>query len=163
MAATVRIVAGEDFTRVANALRAIDARMPTQLRKEMRDAVKPFVRQAQQKVRTLPVAGNAGHTGLRRKVARGVRATAAVGGRRGSYMRIVTSMPEENQVMIPRGLDGERGWRHPVFGNRNEWVTQRPIQPGWFVETLSEAREPMTTALLGVLQRARDTVAAARS
>lgn len=163
MAGTVRVhvVAGPEFTRVAIALRAIDQALPRQLRGEMRDAVKPSVAEAKEKVRTMPVAGHSGTTGLRREVARGVKIQAGLSGRRGAHLRVVTAMTRPDAEIIPRGLDRAAGWRHPVFGNRDNWVVQRPQRPGWFLETLSDARDPIEMALTHVLEKARDRVASA--
>jgi hypothetical protein len=128
----------------------------------MADAVRPAVREAKAKVRSLPVYGHSGHTGLRRKVARGVRVTSRLGdARRGSAIRVVTTMPQNNEAIIPRGLDHINGWRHPVFGNREVWVRQRAVRPGWFTSTLADAREPIAERLERVLEEARDTIARA--
>jgi hypothetical protein len=155
----VYIVAGPEFTRVANALRSVDAALPTEFRKKLKDGVKPLVQRAQDKVINMPVSGRAGSTGLRRRVARGVGVRAGVG--KNPSMRITTSMSQPNETIIPRGLDTPRGWRHPVFGNRDVWVTQRAIQPGWFTETFSDGHDEIENALTDALEWARDTVAAA--
>lgn len=153
-----RVEAGREFQEVAARLRAIDARLPTQLRKEMRDAVKPYVQRVKAEVRALPTPANAGRTGLRRRVARGVGVRASVTRRSG--LRVVTRMANPDEAVIPRGLDsGVKGWRHPVFGNRNNWVRQ----PGfsWFREPLADSRPSIERALTEVLEDARDFVARA--
>jgi hypothetical protein len=156
-----RIDPGNDFARVAAALREVDVRLPGQLRRSMKNTVQPFVAEAKNKVRSLPVLGHAGHTGLRRRVARGVRLTAGTGRRDGAYLRVITSVADSKEAAIPRGLDSARGWRHPVFGNRDEWVTQHALRPGWFTETFQNARRPIVEGLENVLEDARDTVARA--
>lgn len=155
----IRIVAGPEFTAVANALREIDKRLPGQLRRDIRDSVKPLIRRAQAKVRALPVAGNSGkHTGLRRRVARGVRVRVGVG--KDPYLRIITVMSDASQAAIPRGLDDpSRGWTHPTFGH-DPTVRERSPVGHWFVETFADGRDEISDGLRHVLDDAAEFVAA---
>lgn len=160
MPSDFRMEAGPEFRRVAVALREVDSSLPTWLRREMRNVVNPVVQQARARVRTLEVQGGpAGSTGLRRKVASGVRVRAGVG--RSPRLRVVTTMPSPDLAAIPRGLDSPQGWRHPVFGNTDVWVQQLPVQGGWFSETFSNSQDEFETGLTGVLEEARDRIAAA--
>lgn len=140
----VRVVSGDEIRRTADRLRQVDKKLPGQLRKELRKAALPAVKRVKAEVRSMPAAGVRGGTSrhphkarqLRRTIARGVRIQASTGGKRGAGLRIATVMPTSKQAMLPRGLDaGEKGFRHPVFGNRDMWVTQ----PGgsWFREPLA--------------------------
>lgn len=70
-------------------------------------------------------------------------------------------MADPDEAIIPRGLDRPQGWRHPVFGNKDVWVTQRPLRPGWFTETFANGHDEIENALTDALEWARDTVAAA--
>jgi len=153
------IQAGPEFKRVAVTLRSVDRALPGELRKRLKDGVQPLVREAKAKVLGLPVQGHAGSTGLRRRVARGVGVKAGVS-RSGSF-RVTTSMANPDEVAIPRGLDSPRGWRHPVFGNRDNWVTQRALEPGWFTETMVSGRDDIEQSLTDALEWARDTIASA--
>lgn len=148
---------GVEFTRVADALREIDVKLPTKFRTKLRKAAQPLVQEVKDNVRALPVYGDK-HTGLRRRVARGVRVQAAVGDE--FRFRIVTSMEDPREAAIPRGLDRERGWRHPVFGT-NQWVDQHGSS--WFIDTLQNGRVPLEKALQQELEDARDMVARAGS
>lgn len=154
--ARVWIVSGPEFRNAANALRSVDSSLPTWLRKEMRDTVAPAVQRAKDRVRSLPVSGHAGTTGLRRRVAAGTRIQASTGA--SARLRVVTSMPDADESIIPRGLDRAAGWRHPVFGNTNTWVTQRPSRPGWFTDTLTDARPEIERGLEDVLEAAAEFV-----
>lgn len=149
------IVAGPEFTRVANALRAVDAALPTQFRKRLKDAAKPAVQDVKRRVRALDLPGGpAGTTGLRRRVARGVGVRASVG--RMAALRITTSMTQPNEAIIPRGMDRPQGWRHPVFGNRDNWVTQPGLS--WFREPIADHRDEFSEALQDALDWAADTI-----
>jgi hypothetical protein len=152
----IAIIAGDEFRRVGDALREIDASLPGEFRKELRDAAKPFAQEVKARVRRLPTPRHAGHTGLRARVARGVRVQAKLG--RNSGVRIVTSMDRRNEAIIPRGLDSRtklRGWLHPVFGHG-----PMVLQEGgsWFIEPLSEKRPQLVKVLLHVLNDAAQRV-----
>lgn len=148
--------AGPEFNRVATALRSIDRRLPTKLRKDIKNQVKPLVRQAKFKVINLPVEGHSGHTGLRRRVARGVRVRVGVG--RNAYVRITTVMSDPSQAIIPRGLDNPlRGWKHPTFGHEPE-VTQHAAGH-WFVDTFAHGRDEIRDGIHHVLEDAAEFVA----
>lgn len=155
----VNVELGVEFKRVAIALREVDNGLPKKLRKDLQAAVKPAVQEARGRVRALPVQGH-GHSGLRRRVARGVRIQAAVG--RAPALRVVTFMDQPDEVNLPRYLDSAAGWRHPVFGNRHEWVRQT-TGGGWFRETMVEHRPQIERDLQRVLDDAAETIAAAAS
>lgn len=57
------------------------------------------------------------------------------------------------------GWNLNRGqWRHPVFGNRNVWVTQR-VTPGWFDATGQSARPELLAATAVALEKATQELA----
>lgn len=66
-----------------------------------------------------------GGTGLRARVARGVRSRVSWSGfRYGLQVRVdPTSLPQ-SQRTLPKHLNNPRGWRHPVFGDRRTWEQQ---------------------------------------
>lgn len=130
----IRVIMGPEFDRVIIALREVDATLPAQLRKDIRTAVRPLIQRAKARVRAIPTHGLK-HTGLRAKVAAGVGLRVALG--RNAGVRVTTSMPRADMAAIPRGLDSPRGWRHPVYGNQDNWVRQHSIVPGWFTETMA--------------------------
>jgi hypothetical protein len=153
MPAVIGIVAGPEWGRVAKALGVEDDALPSRLHFRLRRDVEANAEQAAQRVRRLPVRGNAGHTGLRERVAAGLRVTGSLG-----FWRITTSMPS-GQEIIPRGLDRTAGWTHPVFGH-DPVVRQRPYRSGWFLDTFQDAQDDMASHLEGVLEDAADFIAA---
>ena len=163
----IEVAVGREIHAVAAQLRAVDKTLPTKFRAAMRKTAATAIKRVKTAARTLPAAGRRGGTAahphkprqLRRAVARGVRAQAATGGRRGAGLRIVTSMPLPAQAMLPRGLDTPGGWRHPVFGDREDWVDQ----PGhsWFREPIAKEHPATKKAVLDLLAQARDQIASA--
>jgi hypothetical protein len=154
---TIWIVAGPEFKRVALALRDVESTMDARLGRALKGASLPLVEEAKTRVRTMRVRGHAGSTGLRARVARGVDSETTRSGAT-TTVRVTTSMNQPNEAIIPRGLDRPQGWRHPVFGNRDVWVTQRG-SGSWFTDTFQDGRVPIQDALTDVLEDARDTVA----
>lgn len=75
-------------------------------------------------------------SGLREGVARSLRIVARDSGyRAGVYIRSEGSRLPAGQAYLPRGLDSDKGWRHPVFGAQSAWVQQFGNPPGWFRST----------------------------
>jgi len=152
----VFIAFGPEFRLVADALREIDTTFPQQLRNAMRRTATPVMRDVRMAALSLPARGTK-HTGLRGRLAAGVGVQIGVGAN--ARMRFTTKMPP-GEGALPRGEDsGERGWRHPVYGDQNNWVHQRG--GSWFRETIAEDRDMIERNLNDVLQEARDTVSRA--
>ncbi len=64
-------------------------------------------------------------TGLRARVAAGVKSRVQYSGiRYGARVYVDPSNLPQSQRRLPRYLDSPKGWRHPVFGNREKWVAQ---------------------------------------
>jgi hypothetical protein len=88
---------------------------------EMRRLAKARARGRQTRARR---GGNLA-TGLRDSIARGVKGRVQYSGHRyGAQIVAHTSGLPQSQRRLPRHLDSPRGWRHPVFGNREVWVSQ---------------------------------------
>lgn len=112
----------DDFLRLSKALKHAGR---TELRKElnraMRVGAKPLIPKARaEALSRLPQAG-----GLARQVAKEpMRVQTRTG--RDPGVRIVVGKKNGGARSANRGFI-----RHPVFGNRERWVTQE-VQPGWF-------------------------------
>jgi hypothetical protein len=62
-------------------------------------------------------------------------------------------MADPTEAALPRGMDnGTRGWRHPVFGNRDNWVHQRG--GSWFREPIASNHDQVERKLTDVLEDA---------
>jgi len=128
---------GREVAKIAKALRAIDKKLPAQLRKDIRAAATPIVAKAKANARSLPVRSTDANK-IRAAVARGVGVQVKTG--KNARIRIVTRMPEKSEAIIPRGFDSPKGFRHPVFGNSDIWVSQIPEKSDWFFNAVkSEA------------------------
>lgn len=66
-----------------------------------------------------------------------------------------SAMPPKQQT-LPKRLDSPKGWRHPVFGNREVWVTQKG-KP-WFGATISQRAPDFRAAVVDAMDLARDAI-----
>lgn len=147
------VIAGPEWERVVAALGRANDELPGQLRDAIEDDAEELAKVARGRVLGLPTPRHAGHTGLRAKVAAGVHVERqGTGG-----VRVQTSMPTPSEGIIPRGLDRPKGWRHPLFGDKNHWFSN----PGydWFISTFAHSEDLIERDLLDVLKRAAENVA----
>lgn len=150
-----RIIAGPEWTRVIAALARADEELPHKFRDEIKKEAEDYAEIARNRVRSLPTPSNAGHTGLRERVAAGVHVVES--GAAG--VRVVTSMAKQDEAIIPRGLDRLAGWRHPLFGNKAHWF--RNPGYGWFMSTFSNSKDDFENKLEKVLEAAANNIAEA--
>lgn len=147
------VISGPEWARVIAALGRADDEIPRDLRDAVEDDAEALADVARGRVLGLPTPANAGHTGLRAKVAAGVHVERqGTGG-----VRVQTSMPTRSEGIIPRGLDRVKGWRHPLFGDKDHWFSN----PGydWFISTFSNAEKAIERDLTSVLERAARDIA----
>ena len=131
----LQLVDSGDLKAVSRALRnQADGRlMRRALMLELRQAAQPLVPQVQQAWRTAP--GFRGHRrpgqpNLRDLLAKATRVEARLTGKQAG-VRVRTDgrrMPDQMKS-LPGYAEGirRRPWRHPVYGNRDTWVTQQPF------------------------------------
>lgn len=101
-----------------------------------------------------------GRSGLRESVARSLRIAVRDSGRRvGVYITTEGTRLPSDQRTMPRRLNTGR-WRHPVFGDRNTWVTQSITPPGWFMKAADAHRSRALRQAEAVIEQYRDNLAA---
>lgn len=147
---------GEQFERAAAALASVARTIPRDIDDEIEDVAVDLAEKAAMKVQAVRMRtpGHERSTGLRRRIARGIGVTRLPGG--GS--RVTTSMSDSDEAVIPRGFDSPaKGFRHPVFGNKDNWVTQTPAD-GWFRETIDDAVRILPDRIEEVLDDAAEFI-----
>lgn len=140
--------------RVATALNAeADGKaLRRDLGKNIRKALAPAVAEARAGIRSmssagLPVEGG----GLRQAIARRIRAQAKLSGRTpGARVRVSKRGMPRGFELAARRTNRRKGWRHPVYGNRNVWVSQLG-KPGWFDDPMRRGRPRYRAAVLAAL------------
>lgn len=145
-----RIVTGSEFARVHKALLVIDKDLAKQFRKALRDTLKGSVKKVQEAALAIEAHGR-DHSGLRKRIAKGVKIKAT---RSASTFRVVTSMTNPSEAALPRGMDASfaGGFRHPVFGDPENWVVQHGDP--WFMDTMSDQQDELRDAMEKVLYAA---------
>lgn len=122
----VRVEGGTQLRRVGRGLRtAAGGRV---IRKEMRAAivssVKPMKTAVQRNARAIPARGPRS-TGLRGAIAGATQTSVKASGSTAVVKLWVNParMPA-GQKGLPRLMEGDRKWRHPLFGNAGHWYSQ---------------------------------------
>lgn len=159
MPTRVWVVVGPEWKATVAKLRTVENRLPQWVEDEAGEAIDPVVRRAQAAVMRVDVQGGpAGHTGLRSRVASGVGVRKGISSKGNAYFRIFTSMANVAESPIPRGLDSPKGWRHPLFGNKNYWFQSRPTRPGWFTDTVADSADSIERGIANALDRAERAI-----
>lgn len=148
----VYIESGPEWRTVRAALESEQRRAKSAFRDAIDDASKPIVRKVQRAALSLPARGIK-HTGLRGRLAAGVHVDPTPSG-----VRIVAGAVDPTERALPRGMDnGPKGFRHPVYGNREVWVHQRG--GSWFREPIAEEGDSVERELMDVLEQMADNIA----
>lgn len=127
MAGALQVYGTEKLRLVGKELRLIGGPTSRGIRSNMRKSIvtvaKPIKTEVQAGYRAIPASGAS--TGLREQLANAtqiqIRATA-----RTALVRVWVNparMPAGKGVLIGY-MEGLRPWNHPVYGNREHWVTQ---------------------------------------
>lgn len=148
----VYVVTGSEWRTVRDQLQREDRGATRELGNALERAMGPIVADVQAQAAALPARGPK-HTGLRGRLAAGVRAEA-----NGQHVRVVATAVDPSEAALPRGMDnGARGWRHPVYGNRNVWVQQRG--GSWFREPIADHGNEIERKLTNVLEEMANNIA----
>lgn len=142
----------DELQAVADALREAESTLPRDFQRAIHDVAEQLAATARVRVRSEPIHGIR-QTGLREKLAAGTAVEDTSDG-----ASIVVN-PEGEDARLPADMD-EGGWSHPVFGNRNRWVSQDGYF-SWFMDTMDEGENDLEDALGRVIDDAIDRIAAA--
>lgn len=128
----------ETHTGLAALVRAIRAEedgkeLRKELAKNMREVLKPAAVEAKNSIMAMPTTTARPVTpALRTSIARKIRPEVKLGGRwSGARVKAFKTKNIRGFPNAPKRTNRASGWRHPVFGNRDIWVTQRG-KADWF-------------------------------
>jgi hypothetical protein len=153
------VVPDPEWKVAAAQLGVVENRLPQWIEEQLDDAIDPVVGRAQAAAKRVDIQGGPTRsTGLRGRVAAGVGVRKGVSTKSTAYFRIFTSMANQSESPIPRGMDSPKGWRHPLWGNKNHWFQSRPTRTGWFTDTVSDSADEIERAVARALDVAANTV-----
>lgn len=117
---------GRELARISRELRRLDnPELKKRFRKELRAAAQPLVPVVRNSIRSIPAKRPYTAAGLRGRLAKATRVEAKTVGRdAGVAIRVDGRKMPSHQKALPKMMEGRKRWRHPVFGNREVWVTQ---------------------------------------
>lgn len=94
---------------------------------------------------------------LREGIASASGASVSAGARKVELaFKVRASQLPPSQRKLPRRWDQENGWRHPVFGNRNVWVTQRGHP--YFRKTIFRSSDAIRASVVDAMSVAAERI-----
>lgn len=151
----------KDFRELFARSSKVEPKLRTALRRRIRDAAKGVAEDVKAealkpgegvgtKAGWTPRIVRTKKTGLRQNIAGAVKVGILTGNSR-SGVRITTNAP------LAGAWQARRGWRHPVFGDRDAWVQQRG-RPDYFYGTVWAGRDRVKTAVEEAMKEAADSL-----
>lgn len=118
----------EGLDRLVQALRLEEdgKALRKELAKNMREALKPGAEQAKGSIMGMVSLHGGAQPALRSAIARKIRPEVKLGGRwSGARVKAFKTKNVRGFPNAPKRTNSARGWRHPVWGNQDNWVHQR--------------------------------------
>jgi hypothetical protein len=129
------------------------AKLKRDLGVNIRAAVEPGVAAVKSKLQAIPRSGPSKNPPLGGYLAARVKVRLRFTGRSaGVAVRIQQTPNLRGFKMAARRLNRTQ-WRHPVYGNKENWATQISPIPGYFDETLSKYKAEYTAAVLAACRK----------
>jgi hypothetical protein len=130
------------------------------LAKQLREALEPMRGDAKSNLMAISSAGLSSGGSLRQAVANQMKAESRLSGRSaGARLRV-------RRKGMPRGFDGAgkalnqpKGWRHPVYGNRQVWVNQVATPSQWFSKATGSGKDKARKKALEAMENMAKRIA----
>lgn len=124
----VEVRTGGELRRITKALKAQGdgKQLRKQFSKELRAAAAPLVPAVRASIRAIPSETGKGE--LRAAMSRATRLSVRTVGRQASVaIQVDGSRMPDGKRALQQYMEGtKKPWRHPVYGNTDVWVTQKP-------------------------------------
>lgn len=139
----IEIQGVDQLVHLSKALKAAgDKELQRELSKGISQAMKPLTAAVRQSaLRTLPSRG-----GLAQKVAKSQMRVNRRAGSKIAHVRLVAKS-SYHLGQLNRGIN-----HHPVFGDRDAWVTQR-VTPGWWTKPTEAAGPNVRREVIAAMDR----------
>jgi hypothetical protein len=127
---------GASLTVVARELRRMDGRQVKAIfKRRLEDAARPYPARVRASVLAIPTKPEGKHTGLRARIAQCVSLSSGTDAT-SAYVSVWVNpfRMEPDYKTLPLYMEGVKEsrtrnysrWRHPVYGNRENWASQAP-------------------------------------
>jgi hypothetical protein len=123
------------------------------LAKNMRAALRPAAAEAKSAIMSMSSAGPGTSPALRSSVAKKIRPEVKLGGNwSGARVKAFKTKNLRNFPNAPKRTNRPGGWRHPVFGDRDRWVTQHG-KLKWFDRSFEGRENEYRQAVLDAMEQ----------
>lgn len=97
--------------------------------------------------------------GLRETIARAISGSISTGSRKTgvsiTWKAAAAKMPNKQRT-LPKSFNSDKGWRHPVFGDREAWVTQKGFP--YFDTTIKKHQNELGQKVVEGMQAAAEAI-----
>jgi hypothetical protein len=97
--------------------------------------------------------------GLRETIARSIAGSISTGSARTGVSvtwKVAAAKMPAKQRTLPKAFNSAKGWRHPVFGNRDAWVAQHGTP--YFDVTIKRHQDELGQKIVDGMQKAADAI-----
>lgn len=129
------------------------AKLKRDLGVAIRAAVEPGVSAVKSKLQAIPRSGPAKSPPLGGYLAARVKVRIRFTGRSAGVAVRVQQTPNLRGFKMAARRLNRKQWRHPIYGNKQAWVTQVSPIPGYFDETLMKYKAEYTAAVLAACRK----------
>lgn len=156
---SIQLRHGDDLRRISRELRRMDSpEIKKRFRKELRAAARPLVPKVRTAIRAVPSSRSYSADGLRGQLSKATRLEIKTAGREaGVALRVDGRKMPSHMKSLPAMVEGKKRWRHPVYGNRENWVNQS--NKPYFYKTVAVAgplsRRAVDRVLTGITKSIR--------
>lgn len=97
-------------------------------------------------------------SGLRETIARATAGSVTTSDKTGVGIRwkVAAAKMPNKQRALPKGFNSPKGWRHPVYGNRNVWVAQHGTP--FFDTTIKKHQNDLRDAVVEGMSAAAEAI-----
>lgn len=151
---SVELRNGRDLTRITRELRRMDDKeLLKRFRSNLRKSAKPLVPAVRASIRAIPSKRPYAASGLRGQMSRATGLQVKTTGREaGVVIRVDGRKMPPRAKAVQSYMEGVKPrWRHPVYGNRENWV-QQPAHP-YFYKVMETAGPRARLAVNRVLDQ----------
>lgn len=135
---------------------AAPARLRRDLRRDIAAAMKPMKQAVQANERAIPAKGPRS-TGLRGDFVRATRIRVIASSARAEVkLEVAPSRMPAGKRKLPVYMEGRGRWRHPTFGNRDNWVSQQGHPYFW--RAVRPHIEDVRQAVVDAVERAMSKI-----